>query len=74
MSPWPPEATVAIEYRRFWEHDALDEERILRAVGGSVPARYLARLHGGRDCRPAGGARGRDPRGRAIPAADRRPG
>ncbi len=32
MSPWLPEATVAIEDARFWEHGALDYQGILRAI------------------------------------------
>ena len=31
MSPWLPEATVAIEDARFWEHGALDYQGIARA-------------------------------------------
>ena len=32
MSPWLPEATVAIEDRRYWEHGALDYQGIARAL------------------------------------------
>jgi penicillin-binding protein 1A len=32
MSPWLPEATVAIEDRRFWQHGALDYMAIIRAA------------------------------------------
>ncbi|WP_187368817.1 transglycosylase domain-containing protein [Baekduia soli] len=32
MSPWLPEATVAIEDRRFWHHGALDALGIARSV------------------------------------------
>ncbi|HZT54201.1 MAG TPA: transglycosylase domain-containing protein [Gaiellaceae bacterium] len=32
MSPWLPEATVAIEDARFWQHGALDYRGILRAL------------------------------------------
>ena len=31
MSPWLPQATVAIEDARFWQHGALDYQGILRA-------------------------------------------
>ena len=32
MSPWLPEATVAIEDSRFWQHGALDYHGIIRAL------------------------------------------
>jgi penicillin-binding protein 1A len=32
ISPWLPEATVAIEDARFWEHGALDYQGIIRAL------------------------------------------
>jgi penicillin-binding protein 1A len=32
MSRWLPEATVAIEDRRFWHHGALDDQGIVRAA------------------------------------------
>ena len=54
MSPWLPEATVAIEDRRYWQHGALDYEAIARAAiadiragsvvqGGSTIAEQLVR-------------------------------
>ncbi len=54
MSPWLPEATVAIEDNRFWEHGALDYQGILRAFyddltsgqivqGGSTLTQQLVR-------------------------------
>jgi penicillin-binding protein 1A len=54
MSPWLPEATVAIEDARFWEHGALDYQGIARALfkdatagrivqGGSTITQELAR-------------------------------
>jgi penicillin-binding protein 1A len=54
MSKWVPEATVAIEDRRFWSHGALDYPGIVRALwadvraghvvqGGSTIAQQLAR-------------------------------
>jgi penicillin-binding protein 1A len=54
MSPWLPEATVAIEDARFWQHGALDYQGIIRAVyqdlsqgqivqGGSTITQELAR-------------------------------
>jgi penicillin-binding protein 1A len=54
MSPWLPEATVAIEDNRFWEHGALDYQGILRAIyddltkgqilqGGSTLTQQLVR-------------------------------
>ena len=38
MSPWLPEATVAIEDARFWEHGALDYQGIARALFKNVAA------------------------------------
>jgi penicillin-binding protein 1A len=38
MSRWLPEATVAIEDRRFWEHGPLDYEGIVRAAVADVKA------------------------------------
>src|SRR4029077_1245243 len=32
ISPWLPEATVAIEDARFWQHGALDYQGIARAL------------------------------------------
>jgi penicillin-binding protein 1A len=54
MSPWLPEATVAIEDARFWQHGALDYQGILRAFyddltsgqivqGGSTLTQQLVR-------------------------------
>jgi penicillin-binding protein 1A len=54
MSEWVPQATVAIEDRRFWSHGALDYPGIVRALvanvragrvvqGGSSIAQQLAR-------------------------------
>jgi len=54
MSPWLPEATVAIEDARFWQHGALDYHGILRAFyddltsgqivqGGSTLTQQLVR-------------------------------
>ena len=54
MSPWLPEATVAIEDARFWQHGALDYQGILRALyddltsgqivqGGSTLTQQLVR-------------------------------
>ncbi|MBV8259332.1 MAG: transglycosylase domain-containing protein [Actinobacteria bacterium] len=54
MSKWLPEATVAIEDRRFWQHGALDYQGIMRAFftdiqqgriaeGGSTITQELAR-------------------------------
>lgn len=54
MSPWLPEATVAIEDNRFWAHGALDYQGILRALyddlahgqivqGGSTLTQQLVR-------------------------------
>jgi penicillin-binding protein 1A len=54
MSPWLPEATVAIEDARFWQHGALDYQGIGRAVwtdltsgqieqGGSTLTQQLVR-------------------------------
>ncbi|HUZ14567.1 MAG TPA: transglycosylase domain-containing protein [Gaiellaceae bacterium] len=36
MSPWLPEATVAIEDARFWQHAALDYQGIIRAFYDDV--------------------------------------
>jgi penicillin-binding protein 1A len=38
MSPWLPQATVAIEDRRFWQHGALDYQGIARALYADVNA------------------------------------
>ena len=38
MSPYLPEATIAIEDRRFWQHGALDYEGIARALYSDVTA------------------------------------
>jgi penicillin-binding protein 1A len=38
MSKWVPEATVAIEDRRFWSHGALDYPGIVRALFANVRA------------------------------------
>jgi penicillin-binding protein 1A len=54
MSPWLPEATVAIEDARFWQHGALDYQGIVRALyddltsgqivqGGSTLTQQLVR-------------------------------
>jgi penicillin-binding protein 1A len=54
MSPWLPEATVAIEDARFWQHGALDYQGIARALfknatagrivqGGSTITQQLVR-------------------------------
>ncbi len=54
MSPWLPQATVAIEDARFWQHGALDYQGILRAFyddiahgqivqGGSTLTQQLVR-------------------------------
>jgi penicillin-binding protein 1A len=54
MSPWLPEATVAIEDARFWQHGALDYQGIARAIvedaaagrivqGGSTITQQLVR-------------------------------
>ncbi len=54
MSPWLPEATVAIEDARFWQHGALDYQGIARAFyddltsgqivqGGSTLTQQLVR-------------------------------
>ena len=54
MSPWLPQATIAIEDRRFWQHGALDYQGIVRAAltdlerghslqGGSSLTQQLAR-------------------------------
>ena len=39
MSRWVPEATVAIEDRRFYEHGGLDPEGIARALWANLKAR-----------------------------------
>jgi penicillin-binding protein 1A len=41
ISPWVPEATVAIEDRRFYEHGGLDVEGIARALWANVKAREV---------------------------------
>jgi penicillin-binding protein 1A len=41
MSNWVPEATVAIEDRRFWQHGALDYAGIVRAVFANVRAGHV---------------------------------
>ncbi len=38
MSPWIPKATVAIEDRRFYDHDGVDVEGIARAVVADIRA------------------------------------
>jgi penicillin-binding protein 1A len=38
ISPWLPQATVAIEDRRFWQHGALDYQGIARALYADVNA------------------------------------
>ncbi|HEY7794838.1 MAG TPA: PBP1A family penicillin-binding protein [Gaiellaceae bacterium] len=38
ISPWMPRATVAIEDRRFYEHDGIDVEGIARALWKNVNA------------------------------------
>ncbi len=38
ISSWLPQATVAIEDRRFWDHGALDYQGILRALVSDVQA------------------------------------
>ena len=41
MSPWLPEATVAIEDARFWEHGALDYQGIARALFENASAGHI---------------------------------
>ncbi len=41
MSKWVPEATVAIEDRRFWSHGALDYPGIVRALLADVRAGHV---------------------------------
>jgi penicillin-binding protein 1A len=41
MSPWLPEATVAIEDNRFWDHGALDYQGILRALYDDVSSGHI---------------------------------
>jgi penicillin-binding protein 1A len=41
MSKWVPEATVAIEDRRFWSHGALDYPGIVRALWANVRAGHV---------------------------------
>ncbi len=41
VSPWMPEATVAIEDRRFYEHGGIDPQGIARAVWADVKARKV---------------------------------
>jgi penicillin-binding protein 1A len=41
MSRWVPEATVAIEDRRFWSHGALDYPGIVRALWANVRAGHV---------------------------------
>jgi penicillin-binding protein 1A len=41
MSKWIPEATVAIEDRRFWSHGALDYAGIARALFANVRAGHV---------------------------------
>ena len=36
VSPWMPKATVAIEDRRFYEHNGIDPQGIARAVWADV--------------------------------------
>jgi penicillin-binding protein 1A len=38
ISPWLPQATVAIEDRRFWQHGALDYQGIARALYADINA------------------------------------
>ena len=38
ISPWMPKATVAIEDRRFYQHNGIDAEGIARAVWKNVSA------------------------------------
>src|SRR5215471_6158714 len=41
MSPWLPQATVAIEDARFWQHGALDYQGILRALYDDVAQGHI---------------------------------
>jgi penicillin-binding protein 1A len=41
MSPWLPEATVAIEDARFWQHGALDYQGIARALVKNATAGHI---------------------------------
>jgi penicillin-binding protein 1A len=41
MSPWLPEATVAIEDARFWQHGALDYQGIARAVVSDITSGHI---------------------------------
>jgi penicillin-binding protein 1A len=41
MSHWLPEATVAIEDNRFWDHGALDYQGILRALYDDVSSGHI---------------------------------
>jgi penicillin-binding protein 1A len=41
MSKWAPQATVAIEDRRFWQHGALDWPGIVRALYADVQAGHV---------------------------------
>jgi penicillin-binding protein 1A len=41
MSKWVPQATVAIEDRRFWQHGALDYAGIARALFANVRAGHV---------------------------------
>jgi penicillin-binding protein 1A len=41
MSPWLPEATVAIEDARFWQHGALDYQGIARALVKNAAAGHI---------------------------------
>ena len=41
MSKWVPQATVAIEDRRFWSHGALDYPGIVRALWANVRAGHV---------------------------------
>ena len=41
ISTWLPEATVAIEDRRFWQHGALDVRGIARALASDLQAGHI---------------------------------
>jgi penicillin-binding protein 1A len=41
MSPWLPEATVAIEDARFWQHGALDYQGIARAFYDDISSGHI---------------------------------
>src|SRR5262249_13051321 len=41
ISPWMPEATVAIEDRRFYQHGGVDPEGIFRALVADVTAGHI---------------------------------